>query len=429
MALEELDELDFTEKAWDSLYDTVDDKSFQDKDANMIYDSLLKRLRFIPFGDYLKRYIYTKADLKEPFGEVPLRTYQLIIRDSFYDNSTPQSFSATTAKLSALSKNWLTQQSVKRNVVFLLGFGLKMSVEDVNMFLTKALREHGINPKDPFEVICWYCYENGYTYPKFEQLNEQLHKTPASNTEILFDVLDKTVGFRNSMLSICDDKSLLSYLSALKTMENKSKISVTAAEHFDRLYLNAREIAADIYNQDEDEKMVRKVAEYRAKLDKSDRLYDYEKRDRIAKLKSEKKIITAADITESDLEHIICSAIPIDKHGNLSPSKLSKLNEQFAGKRLSRQRIGEILSKESEVNRFDLITLNFFIYSQNTDKFANSKQRFSEFIKDTNAILEDCSMGKLYVQNPYECFVLMCILSDDPLGTYADVLEMSYNGD
>ena len=39
--------------------------------------------------------------------------------------------------------------------------------EDVNEFLTKALREQAINAKNPFEVICWYCYKNGYNYLKF----------------------------------------------------------------------------------------------------------------------------------------------------------------------------------------------------------------------------------------------------------------------
>ena len=149
---------DFTDAAWESLYDTVDDTQFPDKDAQLIYNSLRHRLKICSFGDYLKRYIYVKAGLTEPFGEVPLKEYQVIIRSAFSDNHTPPSFTPTTAKLSALSKNWLTRQTVKRNVVFLIGFGLNMSVDDVNMFLTKALREREINPKNPFEVICWYCY-------------------------------------------------------------------------------------------------------------------------------------------------------------------------------------------------------------------------------------------------------------------------------
>ena len=155
--------MDFTNRAWDALHGAVDSAYFLDKDADLIYAALQNRLRVISFGKYLQRYIYYKAGLTEHFDSVPIKTYQQIIKGAFSDNDTPQSFEPTTARLSALSKNWLTQQTVKRKVVFLLGFGLAMSAEDVNEFLTKALQEQGINAKDPFEVICWYCYKNGYT--------------------------------------------------------------------------------------------------------------------------------------------------------------------------------------------------------------------------------------------------------------------------
>ena len=35
-------------------------------------------------------------------------------------------------------------------------------------------------------------------------------------------------------------------------------------------------------------------------------------------------------------------------------------------------------------------------------------------------------MGEIYLANPYETFLLMCMLSDYPMGTYSDVLELSY---
>ena len=78
------------------------------------------------------------------------------------------------------------------------------------------------------------------------------------------------------------------------------------------------------------------------------------------------------------------------------------------------------------MTRFDLITLNFFIFSQKLEENPEPKLRYMQFLDSMNEILEKCFLGKLYVQNPYECFVLMCILSDDPLGTYADVWELSY---
>lgn len=422
----EIRDLDFTDSAWESLYDAVDDESFADKDAQLIYNTLKSRLKLRSFGDYLKRYIYIKAELTEPFPNVPLKEYQQIICSAFSDNLTPASFSQTTAKLSALSKNWLTQQTVKRNVVFLLGFGLNMSVDDVNEFLTKALREQEINPKNPFEVICWYCYKKRFNYLKFEQLWQIYIDTPANSLDIGRMYGDYTIGMRNIACSIHDDAALIAHMAKLKVNEGISAMSYTAKQCFDSLYNEAKELIAKLYNSYADEEHSEAVREYIHKLSNNARLSDVEKQKRIEQFRSKKKVFKSEDITESDIEHIICASIPTDRHGNLTPGKASKLNEQFMGKRFSRQRIGDILSGAAQVTRFDLITLNFFVFSQKLDMYPEPKSRYLQFHDSMNEILEKCFLGKLYIQNPYECFVLMCILSDDPLGTYADVWELSY---
>ena len=58
-----LSSLDFTGEDWEVFYDTVDSAHFQDKDADLIYQVLEKKMKLIPFGEYLKRYIYRKAGL------------------------------------------------------------------------------------------------------------------------------------------------------------------------------------------------------------------------------------------------------------------------------------------------------------------------------------------------------------------------------
>ena len=55
--------LDFTRRAEDQLYDVVDQETFLDQDADLIYQSLKTKMRLIPFSDHLKRYIYRKAGL------------------------------------------------------------------------------------------------------------------------------------------------------------------------------------------------------------------------------------------------------------------------------------------------------------------------------------------------------------------------------
>lgn len=418
---------DFTENAWDALYSAVDSTAFLENDSKLIYDALFKKLRFISFGDYLKRYIYRHAGMTEPFSEVGLDVYRRIIKDSFTDRDVPPSFEPTTAKLSALSKNWLTQQTVSRKVVFLLGFGLGMTAEDVDSFLTKALREQGINAKDPFETVCWYCYKNGFGFEKYERLMKAFRETKKGSVELglLFD--EGTIGARNAVRSLAGDASLISYLSRLKTDDGLPALSVSARRVFDELFLKAKEKTAAFLNAEEEERNRIETARLEERMLADDRISDAERLLRLEKKKTSVRRYDPEEITEADMERIISSAIPIDRHGNLTPSKASKLNAQFAGKRFSRQHISDVLSGRSEVTRFDIITLNFYIRSQSLDEHPNPKERYFSFIEETNSLLERCFLGELYISNPYECFVLMCLLSEDPLGTYADVWEMSYD--
>ena len=61
-------------------------------------------------------------------------------------------------------KGWLGASCVKRQTVFLLGFGLRMQVEDVSDFLVKVIKEEDFNFYDKDEVIFWYCYKNQMDY-------------------------------------------------------------------------------------------------------------------------------------------------------------------------------------------------------------------------------------------------------------------------
>ena len=45
-----------------------------------------------------------------------------------------------------------------------------------------------------------------------------------------------------------------------------------------------------------------------------------------------------------------------------------------------------------------------------------------------NEILAKCYMGDLNVSNPYEAFVLMCLLTSWPMAAFSEVWERSYEG-
>ncbi|MCL2361835.1 MAG: hypothetical protein FWC73_08500 [Defluviitaleaceae bacterium] len=394
--------LSFTRQSKEA-FDAIDLEKFQDNDSEAIYDFILSKIKLIPFGDYLKRHVYVKANMTGDFLEIDIKDYQRFIINSFAENSTPKSFTETTAKMSALTKNWLTQASVIRSVVFLLGFGLNMNVDDVSEFLTKALRERDFNFKDPAEIIYWYCYKNGYNFPKMESLKRQYNELEPLS-DFAFNE-NRTRGIRDTIISVKDDETLMRYLSSFKKENDAPMHSVSAWQWFSDLYQQCKIFIADDYNADE------------AELPVIDSIYEGVQR----------KMWTPDDIDEGIVEKVLCCGTPVNNSGNLQKQSASKLARYFSNKRLSRQHLASLLSRSVAVDRFDLMTLNFFIFSQSKAYGDDNKSRYNAFMENTNTMLTDCMMGELYITNPYECFLLLCLLSDCPLATYADVWEFSFD--
>ncbi len=419
--------LDFTLRSEEVFYDTVDIESFKDNDAQVIYERLVNQMHLIPFGEYLKRYIYIRAGFEESgeaFENVDIKEYQSIIIESFRENNTPNSFTQSSTKISALAKNWLTQNSANRNAVFLLGFGLKMTQADVSDFLVKVLRERDFDFKDPFEIICWYCFKNGLGYPEFSNLLARYEAMPENETNKYLD--DQTVGVRDAFSNVDNTDGLMSLLATIKVSKEKTRVSVTAKSFFDELYAQTCDIIAEHFNSDEDEKTRERVSEYLDRVSGSDRLSPEAIMTGVQKIKSEQKLWKREDITEGDVEKFICCGVPIDGNGNLKKFSASTLAKHFSSKRLNRQRLRDINLGKADIDRFDLITLNFFVISQD-EEITNNQKRFTAFLDSSNAMLNKCSMGEIYIANPYECFLLLCVLSDYPLGAYTDVLEKSFD--
>ena len=421
--------LDYTQQAYEMIYETIEDPMFESQDQNAIYQALKERIQMVSFGDFLKRYIYEKAIMTGDYREIPIDEYQKIICDEFEERQTPASFEPTTSRIKNLAKNWLQQRTVNRSVVLLLGFGLGMTDKDVDDFLTKALKEQRLNAKNAQEVICWYCYRNGLSYIRFEQLLKEYHQREMSvdggvQNERLN--LDSTSVFKRRMLSIENEEQLKKYLLAIPSATGPAHQSVRARIQFEKLYEQTKTWVADVLTEMEESDALISAARLQEILSQDDRHYDYEKKKMIEKEKKRQRKYCASDISPAKVEQVIFASVPKDKHGNILPLKLSTLFSQFTGAKLNRQHIGDILEGRGQITRYDLITLNFLVLYQEIDKYHTVTERFNAFVESTNRILESSDMGPLYPVNPYESFLMMCILSDDPVGTFSDVWELSY---
>ena len=420
-------DLDFTFWARERFYDVADDPYFQQGDPQLIYDALKKQMRMVPFGEYLKRYIFEKAKMPGQYAQVPAKQYIDTLCMEFQDRQTPCSFRPTSVRLRSAARNWLEERTVSRSAVLLLGFGLGMSAADVNDFLTKALQEPGLNAKDPFEAICWYCYREGRGFGYFNELWAAYQDGPRPKAPPPPEDPDGTAAYGRRLSRVNGEDELMAYLAGLPIAKGTRRQSVTARKTFDALYSEACGHVARILTEASRDDAGIAARRLEEELERNDRIWDEQRRERVRRAQEGYTAFRAEDISPADMESVLFAAVPLDRHGNLLPLKSSELCEQFAGRRLSRKRISEILSGDAPITRFDLITLNFFNCSQRDT--VKIRQRYADFIASSNALLKDCAMGPLYVVNPYECFLLMCMLTEDPLGTFADVWERSFGGE
>ena len=209
-------------------------------------------------------------------------------------------------------------------------------------------------------------------------------------------------------------------------MQNSVRPWNEAKHQFDLLYRQAQEVTASILQATAQDSALLQARNMAGKLSQSDQFYDYQKQEWLSRLRKPERKRNPENITPADIEQVLQAGIPKDHYGNLLPMKRSTLNHQFRNRRLSRQRLEELLTETASVTRYDLIMLQFFVYAYQDRKTDSSLKYYRGFIERTNEVLESCGMGPLYTANPFECFLLMCILSEDPMGTYTDVMEQSY---
>ncbi len=361
----------YTKRAIQKMDQILSALEFETCDAQLIYRYLTRETTAIPFSVYLKRYIYIRAELEEPFDSIPDSVYVEIIRNAFFENHMVFSFQPSQKRSTGIIRGWLTRESVQRKTVFLLGFGLRMDDRDVTDFLTKCLKETDFDFYDPAETIYWYCLHHHLSFDAAKRLLEEAERdkeTPKADKDYLNSVS------MSPKLCLWEEHTLRDYLRYLKG--NRPEGEETAFREFKKLY------------------------------------------DRVAALCAK-----SGSGLSYEIENVFGCGIPKDPAGNLKPISESSLEKAFLRHKMSRQRMNMLLGRKRPVNRFDLITFLFYLYSK---KEGSPDRRRDDFIREANAILMECHMAGLYFANPYEAFVTMCLMADEPLGTFQDVWEMSY---
>ncbi len=399
-------DLTITRKADDEFFDLLESRGFKDSPPETILQFLQKKVMLVPFSFYLKRLIYTKAGFTQGVDNVDFEEYRGFLIDAFRANGVRPSLKSASTKLSSVAKNWLNAATVSRETVFLIGFALKLTSGEVSDLLVKGLHESKIYYRNSFEAICSYCFYNGLPFSKMLELNEKYKQ--CSYTVTLAAAGNSTTNIATLVKNAVNDDVILRIIHDYE-LDPSNMFSRTAKQEFNALYAECGRIIAERKKFEDDDWDISAIA-YKGKITDVIR----------------RKIKGGPEITSSDIEKALNTGTPVDMNGNLIKFSDSVLCDSFRQKRLTRSHINNIINDREAVDRSDLLTMKFFINSYRDSDKSNNERWFS-FIEECDNILKNCSMGQIYNANPYDVFLQMCMLTDVPMATYDDILEMSYD--
>ena len=197
-------------------------------DEQIIYDFATDENAVVSFGMRLKRYLCQRW---QPSGEtdpanVSEETLKKLIIEQFHRTHTPFSFRETKCKVNCIVKNWLNAKTVRRETVFLLGFGLDMDVKDVSMFLTEGIGDHDYDMSNAMEAAYRHCHEKHLPLSAAQELTKTLSSKTGLTIESItsgcyLDLLDRA---RTTASGIFSDDFVF------PEMDAKEEKDITAAD-------------------------------------------------------------------------------------------------------------------------------------------------------------------------------------------------------
>lgn len=402
----------------------------------------------LKFGDYLKRYIYDRiSDGTLKIEELSREELKAHIQEAFRDNGMSNRGSmnpATATKLNSQLDKWLDTPAFKldRQTIFLFAFGLHMDDEETESML-HMMRGIGFNPRSYREAIYYYCLRNNKKYADVKEWLEFYDQLPEVEPDEKAEAMYATRVLNRDMMRLSakmDEQRFKEYLAELKRMPFNNKAGKGEREKVKKSLTRAEFLREKlgVLNQ-------MMIEEYALVLDRRQQKYNeldekpvFTATQRVAKEKNlqeiQRSLMKAAGrVNPSRLQRKLESLADEDAK---APKVLTDLIEAgiveipaFTGKAIEKR----ITERTSEVSREDILMVSFLIsVCRVKDELRKKDQhlyrnRKAIFYSEANRNLEKCGYGEIYLVNPYDAFLLSCLLQDQPLSYYLGIWKKHRN--
>lgn len=340
---------------------------------------------------YYHKYILEKTETMKALGEeADLKRFldhwqdKLDVQGFVFQRSTKESYTA-------------------RNIAFHLAFALGLSMKKLKTLLLKCLLQQVYNPKNPKECIFWYCLKNGISYEDMRReyleyyrsgdFDEKYRETVETGI-VSTETWELETDIRKVMQKEKED--FLRYLWRLKYTENQfAEMQKTKSGEALIQRTKRRTTPGQVY------------------WENITHFVDVE----------DPTTLTAPLTTEE-----YCIRFPVI--WNALRKKCYEANRDalmdrnvlkalFAGVDYSKRGIENRKWGQVDMPRTEIIATQFIACCARNPagKLSPSAMR-KDFQKEVKVDLESSGLRKFYLRSPFELFITLCFLHDDPFGYF-----------
>lgn len=431
----------YTLIATEKLRIAEEDKTIQEALRNGDQEKFVEIMKSIlenkkTWGDHIKRYIYDSVGGEalskkfkwvsedgvnfEAITEENIREFiKKVFRENGMRNQGSMNPHATTTlgnRLTTWLNSPITSNTISREVCFLFCFGLNMD-EKYASYMLEVLRQPTFNPKDYKEVIYYYCICNR---TKYADVLEWLEKYDKLEPAQVYEENPQTMALRDHLKMIKEsvkesqevrEQQFLDYLAVIKSLPENTKPSETRAKVFEdgvrKFYqVQSKKSCKILDKKHMDVETAPKARTLKQRKRNEALLYN------VVFQEEKVNVNGVVDLLES------IPTAPIDVPEELREMvtkgiiSMPELSYNFFN-----DRIGE--NRTTSINREDLLTIAFLYCSSSMKddemEAYNYEERRAYFEYEASVCLDECGFGDVYLLNPYELFLVSCLLQKDPL--------------
>lgn len=388
------------------------------------------------FGDYLKRMVYELYIFPEDDGrkitEIPEDEYIKDIQQIFKENGMKGvgtlQFGGSTRLTPSNLKRWMGMPcyQVSRELVFLFGFGFNMFAEQVEELLTKVIGQAGFDFRSAQETIYYWCLKQNRGYSGLREWQEKYMEIQEEAEEQkergIYEEKEECAGgartryYKEKAVRITDEDGFKEYLRELERIRRDTRNRITARETLN-IVVNILWYELSKERRGETKWLELLIEQKEAEGDAQNRTK-----------RTQREIKTMQKYwREVSLEPLIQSIWQEEDPVAISEKsrKLASLLPDMWKKRSLQDK----LNGESRVRKEDILTGVFLTYAHQLEKqmpYMSGEEkdymvRVETYVEDVNTYLEQCGMGEFYIVQPYEIFLVLCLLYDKPYSFFLSV--------